>query len=35
MKTIEVTLYTFSELSEESKENAINKWRNDNGKYLN
>lgn len=29
MKTIEVNLYKFSELSDEAKEKAIEKWRND------
>jgi hypothetical protein len=33
MKTIDVNLYKFSELSEEAKEKAIQKWRNDNYNY--
>jgi len=35
MRTIETTVYTFDELSEEAKENAINKWRiaNQEGDY--
>lgn len=37
MKTIEITLYKFNELSTEAQETAINKWRTDqwaNGDYL-
>ena len=33
MKTIEINIYKFSELSEEAKEYAINKWREDQYNY--